>query len=68
MLPLLALRKLWVGARRGTASILREGFVPPGPMAHVVLRGLMRIETGLVRRPVLGSSVLLAARRRAVDD
>lgn len=66
MVPLLGLRKLWVKRSRGGASVLRDGFVPPGRIAHAVLRGAMRVETGMLRRPVLGSSVMLAARRRPV--
>jgi len=63
MVPLLWLRKLFVRARGRERSVLRDGFVPPGELAHAVLRGVMRAETRLLRRPVLGSSVLLAARR-----
>jgi SAM-dependent methyltransferase len=65
MVPLLWLRKFWVKPGRGDASVLQEGFVPPGDRVHAALRGVMRLETGLLRRPVLGSSVLLAARRHA---
>jgi predicted TPR repeat methyltransferase len=64
MVPLLALRKLWVRPGNSDTSVLQEGFVPPGDFTHAILRAVMRTETRLLRRPPLGSSVLLAARRR----
>jgi len=67
MVPLLWLRKLWVKPREGDVSVLREGFVPPGDLAHAGLRAIMRLELALLRRPPLGSSVMLVARRRAAD-
>ena len=65
MVPLLLLRKLFVRARKRGRSVLREGFVPPGDRVHALLRGVMRVETALLRRPLLGSSVFLAGRRIA---
>ncbi len=62
LVPLLALRRLLVGANPG-ASTLQRGFAPPGPLIHGLLRGLMRMETALVSRPLIGTSVLLAARK-----
>ncbi len=50
MVPLLALRKFWVRPGRREASVLEEGFVPPGDFVHAILRGVMRTETGLLRR------------------
>ena len=63
MVPLLALRKLFVRAPRDDRSVLQEGIMPPGDRVHALLRGVMRVETALLRRPLLGSSVFLAARR-----
>lgn len=68
MVPLLLLRKLLVRAGRRDRSVLREGFVPPGDLAHAILRGAMRVETALLHRPLLGSSILLAARRTAAPS
>ena len=68
MVPLLLLRKLLVRAGRRDRSVLREGFVPPGDLAHAILRGAMRVETALLHRPLLGSSILLAARRTVVKS
>jgi SAM-dependent methyltransferase len=64
LVPLLALRRLVVGDDPGPET-LRRGFSPPGPLFHRALRGLMRLETAIVARPLLGSSALLAARLRA---
>lgn len=64
MVPLLLLRK-WTVRRAPTSDdCVRQGFEPPGALAHAVLRGLGRVETALLRRPPMGSSLLLAARRR----
>jgi SAM-dependent methyltransferase len=68
MVPLLLLRKHLVRAGRGDRSALREGIAPPGDRVHAALRTLMRIETALLHRPFLGSSVLLAARRTATPS
>ena len=64
MVPLLALRKVWVRPGEANRAVLREGFEPPGATAHALLRAVMRAESRGLRRPPLGSSVLLAARRR----
>jgi SAM-dependent methyltransferase len=63
LVPLLLLRKLFVRSPRDDRSVLREGIMPPSEGIHALLRGVMRIETALLRRAPLGSSVFLAARR-----
>jgi SAM-dependent methyltransferase len=68
MVPLLLLRKLLVRAPRGDRSVLQEGIMPPSDRVHALLRGVMRVETTLLRRPPLGSSVFLAARRTAAPS
>lgn len=62
LVPLLLARKLLV--RRGGRSPIRTGFRPPGALVHGLLKALMRCETAVARTPPLGSSLLLAARRR----
>ncbi len=63
LVPLLLLRKTVV--RGGSAEHrVRRGFDPPGRLAHAALRSLLRLETATLRRPPLGSSLLLAGRRR----
>jgi len=64
LVPLLLVRKAFV--RGGSAEArVKRGFDPPGAAAHAILRALLRMETALVARPPLGSSLLLAGRRRA---
>lgn len=62
MLPLLALRKLWLSLRgdspdKGT-TVVQRGLVPPGKLADVVLTSMMRLETGAIGNPPLGTSLL----------
>lgn len=61
LVPLLLARRLFV--RRGGSSTIRTGFRPPGKVAHGLLKALMRCETPLLRRPPLGTSLLLCAER-----
>ena len=63
LVPLLLLRKALLRGRSGP-EVIREGFQPPAAWAHRVLLGLMHAETALVARPVVGTSLLAAARRR----
>ncbi len=63
MLPILVLRKLRFSMSPGTEKVLRQGFVPPGDLAHGVLRMLMRAETSLLARPPLGTSLLMVVRK-----
>jgi len=64
MVPLLLLRKWLVRAAGSNNDCIRQGFQPPGPFVHGALRAVARGEAALWRRPPLGSSLLLAARRR----
>lgn len=66
LVPLLMLRKALLGIRRRPASeVIRRGFRPPGSLSNTLLSGLGRLESALVGgHPPLGSSALLAARRR----
>ena len=61
LVPLLLLRKLVLGGRSGP-EVIRAGFRPPGAWVNAFLRALMHAETALLSRPLLGTSVLLAAR------
>jgi SAM-dependent methyltransferase len=63
LVPLLLLRKMVV--RGGSAQgRVRRGFDPPGRLAHAVLRALLRLETAVLTRPPLGTSLLLGGRRQ----
>ncbi len=63
MVPLLLLRKAVLALGRGRVNIIQTGFHPPSHAAHQVLRGIMAVESKFLRRPVLGTSVLAAARK-----
>jgi hypothetical protein len=62
LLPLLLVRRLTQKAATPSGALIRSGFQPPGAFSHALLRALARIETGLTRRPPLGTSLLLAGR------
>lgn len=66
--PLLALRRCLHGRRPPTPRTIDEGFTPPAFPLHVALKAVMRAETTLLPRPVTGSSLLLAGRRRAAPS
>jgi SAM-dependent methyltransferase len=63
LVPIVALRTLLLAPRSDAAAIIREGFRPPGPVVHRLLRTLMRAELRLLRRPPFGTSLLLAGRK-----
>ena len=62
MLPLLALRKLWLSLRsEGPATgttVVQRGLVPPGKLADAVLTAMMQVETSVIGNPPLGTSLL----------
>jgi SAM-dependent methyltransferase len=64
LVPLLVARKLLVREAASNDACVRRGFEPPGRLAHALLRGLLRMETLVLARPPLGSSLLLAAQKR----
>lgn len=64
LVPLLFVRKLVQRDTASASAIIRAGFRPPGRVAHGLLRALMRLETALGRPPI-GTSLLLAGRRRS---
>ena len=64
LLPVLAVRKCLL-ALVPRAAVIRSGFVPPGRAAVLALGVLAAVERRLFRRPPLGSSLIMAARRAA---
>jgi hypothetical protein len=64
MLPLLALRRLWMNLSSDNAgkgvSIVQRGVMPPGRLADAVLTGMMRLETHTITNAPLGTSLLFA--------
>jgi SAM-dependent methyltransferase len=65
MVPVLWLRKQVLGEHTGGADAIRVGFVPPSPIAHSILKGIMSVETSLLKRPPFGSSLMGAFRKNA---
>jgi hypothetical protein len=63
LVPLLFLRKLVLRGSLPAEQTIRSGFRPPGHLTNLLLRSLMRIETALLVRPPLGTSLLLCGRR-----
>jgi SAM-dependent methyltransferase len=66
MLPLLALRKLWLTLRSerpaGGTTVVQRGLVPPGKLADAVLSTMMQVETSALANPPLGTSLLYVGR------
>jgi hypothetical protein len=66
MLPLLALRKLWLSLRSdnpGTGTtVVQRGLVPPGKLADSVLTAMMQLETSAIGNPPIGTSLLYVGR------
>jgi SAM-dependent methyltransferase len=68
LVPLALVRKvLTARSQLSPNEILRTGFEPPAPWVNTLLNGFMRLETRALRRPVLGTSLLAAAAKRADD-
>jgi len=65
MIPLLFLRKIFVTQDQGTNRIIQNGFAPPNPLIHSVLKTIMSIENALVPHPFLGTSVMAVGRKMA---
>ena len=63
MVPLLWLRKQVLQRKTQDDGVIHTGFVPPHPWIHALLKGVMAVETGLVTRPPIGSSVMSAVRK-----
>lgn len=61
LLPLLALRKLLISRETKTEAVIRFGFKPPSALVGGILDTLGALETKLVERPFLGTSVMAAA-------
>jgi SAM-dependent methyltransferase len=63
MVPLLLLRKLTLSRHLDETQTVRSGFVPPSRAVHSLLRGMMTIESAVLHRPPIGSSLLAAVRK-----
>jgi SAM-dependent methyltransferase len=64
MVPLLWLRKQVLRGQTDAVHTIRTGFRPPSTMAHALLKTAMNLETAVLKRPPLGSSVMSAVRKK----
>ncbi len=64
--PIILARKLWLAlsSAKNTAEIMQRGFKPPGSQINDALQNLMRLEMKIMKRPPLGSSVLMVAEKK----
>jgi SAM-dependent methyltransferase len=63
MVPLLWVRKQLLRGETDEARAIRTGFRPPSAIAHSLLKTAMAVESSLLTRPPLGSSVMAAIRK-----
>jgi SAM-dependent methyltransferase len=63
MVPLLWLRRQRLRDTMTAETVIRKGFVPPHPWIHALLKAVMALETGLLKRPPAGSSVMSVVRK-----
>ncbi len=65
MLPILALRNLVTPKDRDPQETIDKGFRPPSPLAHKILKSLMKFENACIKRPFKGTSVMAVCQRRS---
>ena len=63
MTPLLVARRAIGALQKSPERIISTGFEPPGRLFSATMRSLMRLETAVIRRPFLGTSLMAVARR-----
>lgn len=64
MLPMLAMRSLWNWRQAPAKCVIENGFQPPSAWINNLLKHLMRLETSVVTKPWVGTSLLAAACKR----
>jgi len=62
LFPLALARKLLLRWVKDDAEVVRIGFRPPGQWINRALTALMRLETAMLKKPPIGTSVLALAR------
>jgi SAM-dependent methyltransferase len=68
MLPYLVLRKLMSRGSGSRRKIIERGVTPPARWTEWPILQIMKLETRLLRNPVLGTSLLLTARKAATSE
>ncbi len=61
LLPLILLRVLFLLKYTSAETILKKGFKMPNKFSNKILLKLMHAETALIKKPILGSSLMTAA-------
>ena len=61
--PLLVIRKCITSEKQSPESIITKGFNPPSPQINSLLKGLMKFETTLFKKPPVGTSVMAIAQK-----
>lgn len=65
MVPLLWMRERLLRDDMSDETVIRKGFVPPHPLVHGLLKTVMAVETALLKRPPVGSSVMSVVRKNS---
>jgi SAM-dependent methyltransferase len=60
LIPFVILRKLLLGRKLSNQAILEKGFNPPKTCMNDWLVKIMHFETSLIKKPVLGTSLMMA--------
>jgi SAM-dependent methyltransferase len=63
LVPLLLIRKVMLSRQKDPGKIIRAGFQPPSQWLNSGFSLLGKLETTLLRRPPLGTSVMMALRK-----
>ncbi|HSQ00368.1 MAG TPA: class I SAM-dependent methyltransferase [Candidatus Dormibacteraeota bacterium] len=63
MLPYLVIRRVTKARATDNAAVISHGVLPPAPWMDAWIRRIMAVETRLLRRPPLGTSLLAAAQK-----
>jgi SAM-dependent methyltransferase len=61
LLPLVGLRKFLVSNKTSPQVVLEKGFKMPSSLMNTVFLKIMRLETTLLKKPILGTSLMTAA-------
>ena len=68
MLPYLVARKIMSSDSRAKRRVIERGLAPPAGWTEWPILQIMKLETRLLRRPFLGTSLLLAARKAPATE